>query len=234
MTLDELVRQLSNAYGARLQCVALYGSAARGAREHDSTRSDLNVLAIVDDIDMEHLKREAAVARAWKAGGNPPPLTLTMSEWRESADIFPIEYTDILAHHRVLHGALPAQGIEVKREDLRIQLEHEVRSKLLRLRHEVLSSSADAQALLAIMADSAGAVMVLVRAALRLAGEEPAADSATVLEQLQSRTGLDVAVLRRVLRHSRGEQRMTREAATQEMEAYLASVGALGAWVNAQ
>ena len=136
MTLEELVRQLALVHGAALRCVALYGSTARG--EHISRKPDLNVLVLVDGIDMEYLKREAAVARAWRESGHPPPLTLTLAEWRTSSDIFPLEYADILAHHRIIHGALPPERPVVRREDLRLQLEHETLSKLLRLRHETL------------------------------------------------------------------------------------------------
>ena len=62
MTLEELVRQLSLVHGESLRCVALYGSMARG--EQVSRRPNLNVLVLVDAIDMAHLQREAAVARA--------------------------------------------------------------------------------------------------------------------------------------------------------------------------
>ena len=129
MTLEELVRQLALAHGEGLRCVALYGSTVRG--EQVSRRPNLNVLVLVDTIDMEHLRREASVARAWREAGHPPPLTLTVAEWRTSSDIFPMEYADILAHYRILHGALPAEHPRVRREDLRLQLEHETLSKLL-------------------------------------------------------------------------------------------------------
>lgn len=118
MTLDQLAAQLSAAYGDGLRCVVLYGSAARGDRLTKTT--NLNVLIVVDAIGMEHLQREAAVTAAWKEAGNPPPLTLTLDEWRGSADIFPMEYADILAHHKVVRGALPLDGIVVQPADLRL------------------------------------------------------------------------------------------------------------------
>jgi len=60
MTLEELVRQLTLAHGEVLRCVALYGSTARG--EQVSRKANLNVLVLVDSIDIEHLRREAARA----------------------------------------------------------------------------------------------------------------------------------------------------------------------------
>ena len=111
MTLDDLVTQLSAVYGHDLVGVALYGSAARG--EHVAKHSDLNVIVVVQRISMEHLRKEAPVARGWREAGNPPPLTMTRAEWLGSADIFPIEYADILAHHKVLAGTLPLDGVAV-------------------------------------------------------------------------------------------------------------------------
>jgi len=94
MTLEELVGQLQKVYGAQLRSVVLYGSAAAG--EHIPKRSDYNVLVIVDELTMEHMRAGAAVARAWGEDGNPPPLTFTLDEWQGSSDIFPMEYADIL------------------------------------------------------------------------------------------------------------------------------------------
>jgi hypothetical protein len=232
MTLEELVRQLSLAHGQSLRCVALYGSTARG--EQVARRPNLNVLVLVDAIDMAHLQREAAVARAWREAGHPPPLTLTVAEWHTSADIFPIEYADILAHYRVLHGALPGEIPVVRRGDLRLQLEHEAQSKLLRLRHGVLASGAEPRALLAMLEESASSIMTLLRAALRVAGEEPPAESGTVIDRLEKLTGIPGGAFRSVLGHSRGHAKAKESEAVALTTAYLVGVGALVDWIDVQ
>src|SRR5215203_2102360 len=117
MTLEELVKQLRAAYGSRLTSIVLYGSAAGG--EHIQKRSDYNVLVLVDSLAASELAAASAVARAWHEAGNPPPMTMTMAEWRRSADIFPMEYADILERNRVLHGPPPFEGISVAPTDLR-------------------------------------------------------------------------------------------------------------------
>ena len=137
MTLDELVRQLRAAYNERLASVVLYGSAAGG--DHIPDRSDYNVLVLLDAIDSAELDASSsvaasAVARAWREAGNPPPMTMSVEEWRRSADIFPREYADILERNRVLHGEPPFGGISVSPTDLRLQLEQQVMGQLLQLR----------------------------------------------------------------------------------------------------
>ena len=232
MTLEELVRQLALVHGSALRCVALYGSRARG--EHISRKPDLNVLVLVDGIDMEYLRREAAVARAWRESGHPPPLTLTMAEWRTSSDIFPLEYADILAHHKILHGALPPETPTVRPEDLRLQLEHETLSKLFRLRHAILASGAEPRALLDMIENSASSIMALLRATLRLAGEEPPAESMLVLDRIEAVTGINAATFRRMLGHSRGASKIPESEASAVTANYLSSVAELVNWVDAQ
>lgn len=231
MTLEELVRQLTLAHGEVLRCVALYGSTARG--EQVSRQANLNVLVLVDSIDIEHLRREAAVARAWREAGHPPPLTLTVDEWRTSSDIFPMEYADILAHYRILHGSLPGHPA-VRKEDLRLQLEHETLSKLLRIRHAVLASGADPKALLEMLENSAASIMALLRAAVRLVGEEPPAESRAVLDRFEVIAGISARTFHRVLGHARGDAKMPESEAVSVTSDYLASVAELVRWVNAQ
>ena len=231
MTLDDLVAQARTIYGTDLVAVALYGSAARG--EHIAKHSDLNVLVVVERITMEHLRKEGPVARSWREGGNPPPLTLTRAEWTGSADIFPIEYADILAHHKVLAGALPVDGIAVKMPELRLQLEHEAMSALLRLRHGVLLAGGDEKALREILEESVSTVMVFLRAVLRLNGEVPPADSEVVCDQVKLHTSIDTEPVQRILRHTRDKAKIPGAEVATVVERYLATAQSLVAWLNA-
>ncbi|MCU0648467.1 MAG: nucleotidyltransferase domain-containing protein [Gemmatimonadaceae bacterium] len=169
LTLEQLVPQLVNAYGASLRTIALYGSAAAG--EHLPNRSDINVLVLVDALPLEVLRRVAATSRAWSAAGNPPPLTMTVAEWRRSSDVFPMEYADILERHRVLHGALPTDGITVAPRDLRLQVEQEAIGKLLRLRQHVMAIGDDREKQSALIAQSLSTIMAIFRGVVRLHGD---------------------------------------------------------------
>ena len=202
MTLEELVSQLQKVYGAQLRTVVLYGSAAAG--EHIPKRSDYNVLVIVDELTMQHMRAEAAVARAWAEAGNPPPLTLTLAEWQGSADIFPMEYADILERHRVLHGTPPFEGIAVDRDHLRLQLEHEAMGKLLKLRQGILASGGSEKAQIDLLAASLSTIMVIFRAVERLHGAVPPTDYDRLSHDVARRVGLDAEPFARVVRHVRG------------------------------
>ncbi|MGQ0767071.1 MAG: hypothetical protein ACT4OZ_15590 [Gemmatimonadota bacterium] len=231
MTTETLVAQLQAIYGQELVAVALYGSAARGEQLRKHT--DINVLVVVERITMEHLRRESPVAQSWReGGGNPPPLTLTRSEWLSSADIYPIEYADILAHHRVLAGSLPLEGIAVDRADLRLQLEHEAMSTLLRLRHSVLLAGRDMKRLRSVLEESVSTSLVLMRALLRLLGESPSADSEVVVARVQERCGLDSASLLRIVRHARDQQPLATGEVEVTAERYLGLLQSLVSYLD--
>jgi hypothetical protein len=220
MTLDELVEQLRKAYGDTLVAVVLYGSAAAG--EHHPKRSDYNVLVLADALDLERLRSAAAVARAWGEAGNPPPLTMTTAEWRGSADIFPMEYADILERHRVLHGTPPFDGIRVARGDLRLQVEREAMGKLLRLRQAVLAAGNDPKRQQQTLEASLSTFMVIFRGVARLHGEVPPTDYDALSRMVASRAGFDPAPFARVVRHVRGEATLPPAEVGDVLAGYLA------------
>ena len=204
MTPEELVEQLRAAFGTALRSVVLYGSAAAG--EHIPKRSDYNVLLLVEPLSLDQLRAAAAVARAWGEAGNPPPMTLTMREWRASSDIFAMEYADILERHKILYGEDPFSGIRVDPKDLRLQLEHEAMGKLLKLRQGVLAAGGDGRRQAELLADSVSTIMVIFRAVVRLEGAVPSKDNVAVSQAVAGRAGFDPAPFERVVRHVRGEQ----------------------------
>jgi hypothetical protein len=230
MNLDELVAQLRAAFGPELRSVVLYGSAASG--EHIPKQSDYNVLVLVDALDVGRLDAVAAVVRAWSAAGNPPPFTLTNEEWRRSADIFPMEYSDIQERHRVLHGASPFDGVRVAPADLRRQLESEAMGKLLHLRQGVLAAGGDGRRQIELLEGTKSTVMVLFRATMRLHGETPPADTEELCRQVGRLAGIDADPFIRVVRHVRGAEKVRAAEAGRLLTDYTRGVQQLVAHID--
>jgi hypothetical protein len=230
MTLEELVSQLRAAYGAALRSIVLYGSAAAG--EHIAKRSDYNVLVIVDSLGPEHLAAASAASRAWADAGNPAPLTLTMPEWRGSADIFPMEYADILERHRVLFGTPPFDDVKVERRNLRLQLEHEAFGKLLKLRQGVLASGGDAKANTDLLAASLSTIMVIFRAVERLNEAVPPTDYERLSHDVARRAGFDAEPFVRVVRHVRGTEKIGSSDASTVLAGYLGGMTELVSYLD--
>ena len=230
MTLEELVSQLRAAYGTALRSVVLYGSAASG--EHIPKRSDYNVLVIVDALGAEQLTAASAASRAWADAGNPAPLTLKTSEWRGSADIFPMEYADILDRHRILFGEAPFEGIRVERSDLRLQLEQEAMGKLIKLRQGVLASGNDSQRQLELLAASVNAILIVFRAFLRFHEQKPPGDNVALVDAVGRQANLDPAPFARVVQHVRGKESLKTADVGPVLAGYLRGMEQLVSYID--
>jgi predicted nucleotidyltransferase len=230
MKLEELVRQLQLAYGDGLRSVVLFGSAVAG--EHRGKKSDYNVLVIVDSLPLERLRAVAAVSKAWAEDGNPPPMTFTASEWKSSADIFPMEYADILERHRMLFGNAPFDGIRVSPSDLRLQVEQQTMGKLLQLRQATMGAGGDSRLQLEVLEKSLSTLMVIFRGVSRLQGHAPSQDYEELTRNLAKHAGFSPDPFVKVIRHARGTEKISRESAAGILEGYLAAMERLVAYLN--
>jgi len=183
--------RLEGALGRNLVAAILYGSAARGT--YVKGRSDLNVLVILRDASAEALRPAAAVLADWTKSGEPAPLVFSEAEWRASADVFPIEVEDMREAHRLLKGHDVFAGLTTTRADLRLELEREVRGKLLRLRTEYAAAAPSGKALGRLLLGSASTFLTLLRAALRLVGKVPPREPAALARAAAEAAGMDAA-----------------------------------------
>jgi hypothetical protein len=222
--------RLAGIYGEALVSVGLYGSAARG--EYREGASDLNLLVILREVTPEGLRRGSAAAREWVEGGNPPPLIFSEREWRGSADVFPIEYSDIADAHLVLHGSDPFQAVEVGWEHLRLMCEHEMKAKKLALREHYLLAADEPERLGALLLHSVGTFVAVFRAALRLSGADAPREHAAVVDAVAERAGFDPAPLRRALEARAGGDALSPAADDPLVTGYLHAVQAASDWLD--
>ncbi len=167
--LNELVTRLRGAYGDKLVSVVLYGSAASG--EFHKKFSDLNVMCVLKRIGLEELELSGETIRWWQKQKQPPPMMLSREEVENSHDAFPIEFLDIQQNHRILHGEDVVAAIKVHTQQHRRQVEHELRSGLLRLRERYLGIQKDKKDVAQLMLNSLSTFSTLFRHALILAGK---------------------------------------------------------------
>ncbi|MBM3908186.1 MAG: hypothetical protein FJ363_08950 [Gemmatimonadetes bacterium] len=231
MTLDNLVEQLRAAHGDALEAVVLYGSAAR---QQGTPAGAMDVLVIVRTLADAALHAAGTATRAWMQAGNPAPLTLTAQEWRSSADVFAMEYADILSAHRVAFGALHTDGLVVSPHDLRLQLEREVMGKLIQLRREMQARHGDGAAQRALLEAAHGTMMAIFRAALRLTDglAAPYLDSEQVVRDVAAKAGFDAAPFESLVRHRRGTAKIGDKDAAGVLRGCHDGLERLGAWLD--
>src|SRR5438874_12625805 len=192
--LAELVRRLKEFAAANLECVILFGSAARG--DFREGHSDLNVVCILHSLSVEELGRLAHVVKWWCADQKEPaPLFFTRDELKNAADVFAIEILDMKHGRRVLYGADAVAEIEVPMNLHRVQIEHDLRTILLKLRQHYLRAPGNSKELAPILRKSFSGVLTLLRHTVIAFGEQSPSHAHEIIARAAALTGADQAAL---------------------------------------
>lgn len=220
ITAEILTDELKKICGGNLRSVVLYGSAAAG----DSVKtSDHNVLVVLERIEAEDLLALTDLSARWGKEGNHAPLLFTREGLARSADVFAVEFSDIKQTHRTLYGEDYFAAMEIDPACLRLELERELKSKLILLRENFLAAKGAPKEAAMLMASSISAFLTLFKAVLRLYGETPPAKKMDVLPALSKHVGLDEEVFAIVWELKAGK-RLSGVTSTQVFMRYLQAV----------
>jgi predicted nucleotidyltransferase len=196
MKLEQLTDELKAACGENLKSVILYGSAAAG--DHTGKRSDYNILVVTEELSGHALKPFSKTAKAWAKAGNPAPLLFTMERLEKATDVFPVELFDIKECHKILYGEDVVSNLDVSADNLRLQIEHELRGNLIQLRQQYLLAAGSAKDVCNLMVRSLSSFLVLFRASLRLFAGEVPQKKFQALEKLNETVPVPLEVFRTV------------------------------------
>jgi nucleotidyltransferase-like protein len=191
--LNKLVERARKAAGENLQSVILFGSAASG--DYEPGFSDLNVLCVLRDASPHALSSLSDVAKWWAKQKQPPPLLMTHAELERTTDVFTIELLDMQQHHRVLFGEDVIQALQVPLDLHRVQVEYELREKIVLLRQEYLLAAGRDRAVWELMLHSAPSFITLFRHALIALGQPATAGRREAVEALGKLLGFDASVM---------------------------------------
>ena len=220
--LKNLVERLHEVARDNLQSVILYGSAARG--DFHEAHSDLNVLCVLRSLRAPDLARVSPVVKWWTTVQHQPaPLFFAAEELLQSADVFAIELLDMQQSHRVLYGSDAVAGVTVPMNLHRVQVEHELRTLLLKLRQHLLHEPENQKELAAVLAKSISSTVTLLRHALIALKEQPSSEPRDVFARVAIFTGTNTSAFENVwrLREAKG---LDKDAVLSMYDAYLAAV----------
>ena len=195
--ITDFVNGLKLAAGANLECVALFGSAA--SEEFHADYSDINMLCVVRELSAPVLAALTPAIVGWTKRKFPAPLIFSRKELEQCADVFAIEMFDIGQRHRILYGEDIFDRMNVPMDRHRVQLEHELRTKLLTLRQSYVQAAGDDKRVRRLMLDSISVFSTLFRHTLIAMGEQPASHKAENIKRLAARTGFDPGIFLKLL-----------------------------------
>ncbi|MGH9447687.1 MAG: hypothetical protein ACRD3O_18450 [Terriglobia bacterium] len=189
--LDGLVQKLKASAGGNLRSVVLYGSAAGG--EYHPKHSDLNVLCLLYKLDAMELAKLHKPAKWLARKGHPLPLIFSLEEMRQAADVYAIELLEIKRRRRVLYGEDAFDSLDVPMNLHRLQVERELRHRLIQLRQGYVAAAGNRKAVLALMTRSASSFALLFRHALIALGEDAGDSKREATRQLAALLNFDAA-----------------------------------------
>jgi hypothetical protein len=195
---NELVNQLRAALGDNLVAVVVYGSAI--AAPGNVQQSDYSTMVVTKRLAAQDLNKLRPATKQWVEAGFALPVFFTKEEFTASLDVFAVEFRQLKRAYRVLYGEDLVAAREASPANLRLQIEYELRGKLLRLRSLYLPEGGSVEQLTRLMTDSIVSFVRYLRPTLELLGEAPPLGRWATVQRVGARLAVDVTPLERILR----------------------------------
>ncbi len=201
-TLDAFVTQVTETFGDIVEGIILYGSAVRG--DFLPGRSNLNILLLLTSSQPDVLQRYAKLHRRWSKEQIVVPLFVTEQELQATASVFPLEYLEMQAHHRLLVGHDPLVGLKIDLRHLAIQVEQGLHGNLIRLRQRYVEGGSGTEAAAILLPLSVTSLLPCLRGIQRLLGHPLTQPSDAVIKELETTLDADLTGLHDALQLKRG------------------------------
>jgi hypothetical protein len=171
--LTQFVEELQEIYAGVLSSVAVTGEAASSTYRPGVT--PLQSVVVVQEVTPAVLRAARPSLRRWARRRIPTPLFLDPAYLAGALDTFPLEFLEISEHHVVLYGSSEAfESIRIDRDHLRLQVEEQLRGKMLHLWEAYLECGGRSRDLERLLQEPLPGFEVALRGLLRLreSGEE--------------------------------------------------------------
>jgi hypothetical protein len=195
--IQEFVKRCREAAGANVEAIILFGSAVSG--DFHPGLSDINLFCLLRNGTFPSLQALAPAAKWWNTQKQPPPLCMTRRELERSTDVFTIELLDMIQHHRVLFGEDVLQGLHVPTHLHRVQVEYELREKLVLLRQHLLVANDNSARLWDVLLHSVPSFATLFRHALIALGHDAPPSRRDAVHALAKRIDFDSSTFQQIL-----------------------------------
>jgi predicted nucleotidyltransferase len=227
---DEFRGDYTALFDTDLLAIILYGSGARG--EYIPKKSDINFLVVLTDNGMDRLGDATSLVAKWQKRKIPVPLFLTKTYIESSLDAFPLEFFNIKSAYQVIHGEDILAELPIKKEDLRLQCERELKAKLLLLRESYLQAHGEGRQLRALVKQSIPAFIAIFKALLYLKGEEIPKKHEAVMTDVTESFGLDRNLFQTLWYVKRAEEKPGKDELKRIVWNYISEIKGLSRQVD--
>jgi hypothetical protein len=170
----------------------MYGSAAGG--HYIRGKSDINLLVVLTEAGMDKLADVLDTVKEWKKRRVAVPLIMTRNFIECSLDSYPIEFLNMKNNYILIYGENVLEPLIFKPEDLRLQIERELRGKLILLRQGYLEAEGKPRGLKKLIANSFTAFISIFKALLYLKHEKAPHGRRETIKEIGNLLAVDATV----------------------------------------
>ncbi len=195
---ENIIIEIKEIFKDNLVSIITYGSYVKG--RYIYKKSDINLMIIRDKRDNNELIGLNKFYRKYYSKLNLAlPLILTLNEIKTSTDVYPMEYMDIKDHHKVLYGKDLFKELKIDLKNLRLELENQVKSKLINLRESLIDFYKQKKKLKLILLNSLSSMIVILKNILKLNNKDIPADTADLITIASELTGFKLTALEKLI-----------------------------------
>ena len=222
---EEITGEYQKIFGAHLISIILFGSGA--GEDYIPGKSDINFLITLTDQGIDRLNRALEMVARWRKRNVAIPLFMTRSYLVGSQDAYPIEFLNMKRHYVVVSGKDVLAELAFDRRHIRLQLERELRGKLLHLRSGYLATEGNARKIRALITLSLTAFISLFYALLYLKNIEIPRGKREIITAAGKAFGIDADIFLKCEEIRRKTDRFSHNEVKAVFQAYMKEVSRL-------
>jgi hypothetical protein len=221
----EITDDYRQIFGTDLISIILYGSGA--GEDYLPGKSDLNFLITLTDSGIEKLDLALETVSRWRKRNVAIPLFMTRSYLMGAQDAYPIEFLNMKRQYIVVSGEDVLAGLAFGPSHIRLQLERELRGKLLHLRSGYLATGGSTRKIRELITLSLTAFVSLFSALLYLKNLDIPQGKRNVITAAGTAFGFDATVFLKCEEIRKKADRFSSSEVREIFRSYVKEVGRL-------
>jgi len=217
--------------GRSLTAAVLFGSAT--GRHYTQGKSDINTFMVFDQADMPLLKALLPVFNRHFKKLRARPIVVDAEFIADSTDVFPMEFLEWKEGSVAFHGDNPLDAVEISRQNLRLEIEENLRGKGLRLIQSYFEVGGNPARFRSFLESTLPNFMTAFRNILRLAGETPERDPDALMRAVESKSGVKLDSFRGLLQSKKHSGKLSGAELDSLFRGYVEELEALTRYIDA-
>ncbi len=228
--LEPYSRDMIKLHGDNLETIVVYGSST--GKDFIPGKSNINLLFVFKELELTSLRSSLKLVAKGRKKGIIAPLFLTERHIKTSLDAFPIEFLEMKENHITIYGQDILQNLEIRKDNIRLQCEQQLKGKLIRLRQAYLEIGLKRKGVEALLIESLTSLIPTFRNMLRLKGKEVPLGKEEIINRVSSEFNVDREVFLSILRDKRGDEKIAGMQADEFLGKYLEEIRKLAITVD--